>query len=164
LGLIASLIDTEVMRQIPLSWEHRLRMWAYSWELIQQAPLIGHGFDSARVFDELTFRAPDGRDITVMSMHPHNIGLQIWLETGLIGVGLAIGFLLALMKTALKTCTGSLRAFAVTGLLATVALSGAVTVGVWQHWWWALIVLSVSLVCLVPQFGEMRATGRPPIK
>jgi len=54
------------------------------------------------------------------------------------------------LKTALKTCTQSPRAFAITGLVVTVATSGAATVGVWQHWWWALIVLSVSLVCLVP--------------
>ena len=150
LGIISSLTDVDLMRKIPLSWEHRLRMWAYSWELIQQAPLIGHGFDAARSFDSLTFRAPDGRDILVMSMHPHNIGIQIWLETGLVGVVLAIGFLLSLLKTALKTCTSALRAFAAAGLLATVATSGAVTVGVWQHWWWALIVLSASLICLIP--------------
>jgi len=151
LGFISSLIETDAMRKIPLSWEHRLRMWAYSWELIQQAPLIGHGFDSARAFDALTFRAPDGRDITVMSMHPHNIGMQIWLETGLIGVFLAVGFLLALLKTALETCMQSARAFAAGGLLVTVATSGAVTVGVWQHWWWALIVLTIGLICLVPR-------------
>lgn len=154
LGLICSLIETDVMRQMPLSWEHRVRMWAYSWELIQQTPLIGHGFDSARVFDELKFRAPDGRDITVMSMHPHNIGLQIWLETGIVGITLAVAFLFALLKTTLKICTGSARAFAAVGLLVTIASSGAVTVGVWQHWWWALIVLAVSLTCLVPANGE----------
>lgn len=154
LGLTSSLVDLDLMRKLPLSWEHRLRMWEYSWELIQQAPLIGHGFDAARVFDELTFRAPDGRDITVMSMHPHNIGLHIWLETGIIGVFLAVGFLLALLKFTLKICSQSARAFAVTGLVVTIATSGAVTVGVWQHWWWALIVLSVSLICLVPEKTE----------
>lgn len=150
LGFASSLVDAEFMRQIPLSWEHRLRMWAYSWELIRQAPAMGHGFDSARAFDDLKFRTPDGRNLTVMSMHPHNIGLHIWLETGAIGVILTVGFILALLKTALKTCTSSLRAFTITGLVVTVATSGAATVGVWQHWWWALIVLSVSLVCLVP--------------
>ena len=159
LGLVSSLVDVDLMRKIPLSWEHRLRMWSYSWELIQQAPLIGHGFDASRVFDELTFRAPDGRDITVMSMHPHNIGLHIWFETGIIGVFLAVGFLLALLKFTLKICTGSPRAFAVTGLVTTIAASGAVTVGVWQHWWWALIVLAVSLICLVP--GNIEKTDEP---
>ena len=122
-GLLASGIDPAFMRELPLSWEHRLRMWAYSWELIQQAPLMGHGFDSARVFNDLTFRAPDGRDITVMSLHPHNIGLQIWLETGLIGVILFVGFLAALMKQVLKLCTNPAQAFAATGLIMPPQLS-----------------------------------------
>ncbi len=159
LGFVSALVETEMMRQIPLSWEHRLRMWAYSWELLKQAPLFGHGFDSARAFDELKFRAPDGRDITVMSMHPHNIGLQIWLETGLVGVVLTVGFLLSLLKIALKFCTDSTRAFAVTGLLVTITTSGAVTIGVWQHWWWALIFLTVSLLCLLPH--NRRNTDEP---
>lgn len=151
LGIVSSGITAEVMRELPLSWEHRLRMWSYSWELIQEAAFIGHGFDSPRAYEALTFRAPDGRDIVVMSMHPHNIGLQIWLETGLVGAFLSVGFLLTLMRTALKTCQEPAIAFAVTGLVVTIVTSGAVTVGVWQHWWWALIVLAASLLCLVPR-------------
>ncbi len=150
LGVMSGQIDPDTMRQIPLSWEHRVRMWAYSWELIQHAPLIGHGFDSARVFDALTFSAPDGRDITVMSMHPHNVGLQIWLETGLIGVGLMIFTLWALLRAALKTCQSSARAMTVAGLMSATTICGAVTIGIWQHWWWALIVLTVSLIILLP--------------
>ena len=149
LGFLCDFAGDDFMGKIPLSWEHRVRMWSYSWELIQQAPWIGHGFDSARVFDGLTFQAPDGRDITVMSMHPHNIGLQIWLETGLIGIILAVSFLLTLMTVALKYCTGPVGAFAATGLIVTIATSGSVTIGVWQHWWWALIVLASSLIILI---------------
>jgi len=150
LGILSGQMDEEMMRRLPLSWEHRVRMWTYTWELIQQAPLIGHGFDSSRVFDELTFRAPDGRDITVLSMHPHNIGLQIWLETGVIGVVLAVSFLAMLMKSVLKTCVEPIRAFTTAGLITTVATSGAVTIGVWQHWWLALIILAGSLIMLIP--------------
>lgn len=150
LGIFSGQVDAEFLRQLPLSWEHRIRMWAYSWDLTQQAPLIGHGFDSARTFNELSFVAPDGRDITIMSMHPHNIGLQIWLETGLIGVVLAVCFLFSLMKTALKFCANSARAFATAGLVVTIAATGAVTIGVWQHWWWALIVLAASSIVLIP--------------
>jgi len=150
LGLMSSLFDAEMMAKFPLSWEHRLRMWSYSWELIQQAPLFGHGFDASRAYDALTFRAPDGRDIVVLSLHPHNIGLHIWLEIGLIGVLLAAGFLLSLMKLVIRICSEPSRAFVVTGLIVSIAASGAVTVGVWQHWWWALIVMAVSLTCFLP--------------
>ena len=150
LAVLCGLVDVDFMRKIPLSWEHRVRMWSFSGELIKHEPWIGHGFDASRLFDERTFRAPDGRDITVMSLHPHNIGLQIWLETGLVGALLAVGFLLTLMKTVLKSCTEPVRAFAAAGLVVAVATSGAVTIGVWQHWWWALIVFSASLIILIP--------------
>lgn len=157
LGIVSSLVDLELMRKLPLSWEHRIRMWAYSWDLIQQAPLIGHGFDASRAYEGLTFRAPDGRDIVVMSMHPHNIGLHIWLETGLVGVLLCVAFLLALMKTVLSVCNMSVQAFAVAGLIVTIATSGAVTVGVWQHWWWALVAIAASLLCL-----SSKKQSKPP--
>jgi len=148
LGVFASLVDAEAMRQLPLSWEHRLRMWGYSLEIIQQAPFFGQGFDSSRAFDELTFQAPDGRDIPVISLHPHNIGLQIWLETGLVGAVLACGFICALIKPALAACESPLKAVGVAGLIAATATCGAVTIGVWQHWWWALIMISASLLIL----------------
>jgi len=66
LAVLCGLIDVDFMRKIPLSWEHRVRMWSFSGELIK------------------------------------------------------------------------------------VATSGAVTIGVWQHWWWALIVFSASLIILIP--------------
>jgi len=150
LSILCGLGDTELLQKLPLSWEHRVRMWTYSGELIQQSPWIGHGFDASRVYDDLTFRAPDGRDIVVMSLHPHNVGLQLWLETGLVGVFLAVGFLLALMKSVLRVCTDPAQAFAASGLIVTVTVSGAAAVGLWQHWWWALIVLAVSLISLIP--------------
>jgi O-antigen ligase len=150
-GILSSLADVELMRKLPLSWEHRLRMWAYSWELIPKAPLFGHGFDASRAYEELTFRAPDGRDIVVMSMHPHNIGLHIWLETGLVGVLLSVGFLMSLMKIVLKMCETPLQAVFTTGLIVSTAACGTVTVGVWQHWWWALIAIAASLLCLSSQ-------------
>ena len=151
IGILSSYVDPDAMQRLPLSWEHRLRMWAYSWDLIQQAPLIGHGFDASRSFDDLTFRAPDGRDILVMSMHPHNIGLQIWLETGVVGVIFASGFLLLLCWSMLKFCATPTTAFAAAGLIAATATNGAATIGIWQHWWWALIVFSASLILLLPK-------------
>jgi len=159
IGMIASGIDPAAMRELPLSWEHRLRMWAYSWDMIQQAPLIGHGFDSSRAFNELSFKAPDGRDIIVMSLHPHNIGLQIWLETGLVGVILWVSFIVALMKKLLKTCVYSAQAFATAGLIVATASNGAATIGAWQHWWWALIVFAASLICLLPH--KLSSTAIP---
>ena len=91
-----------------------------------------------------------GRDITIVSLHPHNIGLQLWLETGLIGVLLAAGFLMALIKPVLVFCETKPRAAAMSGLIVATALNGALTIGIWQYWWWGLIALSAGLVSLIP--------------
>lgn len=154
LGWISSGVDAETLSELPLSWEHRLRMWIYSWELIQQHLFIGHGFDASRVYEELTFHARDGRDIVVMSMHPHNIGLHIWLETGIVGVILASGFVISTIKPVLKFCCNKLRKMAAAGVISVAATSGVATVGVWQHWWWALVMLSVCSIVLVPHKSD----------
>ena len=67
-----------------MSWDHRLRMWGYCWNIISEHPLVGAGFDASRTFND-TFFAKDGRELTLLSLHPHNLGIQIWTETGLVG-------------------------------------------------------------------------------
>ena len=149
IGVLASLVDEATLSSIPLSWEHRVRMWAFVWERIQESWLIGNGFDVSRTLQD-TFLSRDGRDITIVSLHPHNIGLQLWLETGLIGVLLATGFLMALIKPVLVFCETKPRAAAMSGLIVATALNGALTIGIWQYWWWGLIALSAGLVSLIP--------------
>jgi len=148
-GILSSLFNEAALSNLPLSWEHRVRMWAYSWECIQQNWLFGNGFDASRSYQD-TFRARDGRDIVIVSLHPHNIGLQLWLETGLVGVGLAVSFLLALLKPLMMFCQTNRRASAMAGLIVATALNGALTIGVWQYWWWGVIALSACIVVLIP--------------
>lgn len=148
-GILSSLFDEAALFNLPLSWEHRVRMWAYSWDCIQQNWLFGNGFDASRSYQD-TFQARDGRDIVIISLHPHNIGLQLWLETGLVGVGLAVAFLLASLKPLMAFCQTNRRASAMTGLIVATALNGALTIGVWQYWWWGVIALSACMVVLIP--------------
>ena len=56
---------------LPQSWDHRLRMWGYCWQVIAEHPVRGAGFDASRTFSE-TFIARDGREISIVSLHPHN--------------------------------------------------------------------------------------------
>lgn len=149
IGLISASLDESALRQLPLSWEHRVRMWAYVWERIQENWLIGNGFDVSRTYQE-TFASRDGRDIVIVSLHPHNVGLQIWLETGLVGVCLAVGFLASLWRPAVKACASPARAAALTGVIIATTLTAALTIGAWQYWWWGVIALGVVLVLLLP--------------
>jgi len=82
LSFFASNYVGETGTDLPQSWDHRLRMWGYCWQVIAEHPLRGAGFDASRTFKE-TYIASDGREITIVSLHPHNAGVQIWTEAGL---------------------------------------------------------------------------------
>lgn len=135
---------------LPFSWEHRLVTWSYVGERIREHPIVGHGFDASRTFDA-TFKTR-GFDMSVVSLHPHNAGLQIWLETGIIGAILAVVFLWYLGLEALKFAQGGrARAMATAGVFAPVILISSVSYGVWQNWWWATLFITAGILSLVPR-------------
>lgn len=148
-GVFSGMFDEVALSKLPLSWEHRVRMWTYVWERIQENWWLGNGFDVSRTYQE-TFKARDGRDIVIVSLHPHNVGLQLWLETGMIGVCLAAGFLFAAIKPILKFCAAPARAAAMSGIMIAATLNGALTIGLWQYWWWGVIALAACMVALIP--------------
>lgn len=136
---------------MPFSWEHRMVTWSYVGERIREHPIIGHGFDASRTFDA-TFSARGFDGMAVVSLHPHNAGLQIWLETGLIGAVLAATLIYLLGQQALKFSDGGrARSMAVAGVIAPIILISSVSYGVWQHWWWACLFLCAGVLHLVPR-------------
>lgn len=149
-GVVARLAGDGVMARLPMSWDHRLRMWDYSLSRIWESPIVGKGLDSSRTFQE-GYTTRIGVDVPFVSLHPHNIGLQTWMEAGLIGAVLLTLAIISLYRP-LRRLTGNhaWRGAAASGILMSVAVASAVTVGAWQYWWWGLIGLALSLVILIP--------------
>ena len=136
---------------LPFSWEHRLVTWSYVGERIREHPVIGHGFDASRTFDA-TFNTRGFEELAVVSLHPHNAGLQIWLETGVIGAVLASTLLWLIGQEAIKFAQGGRpRAMATAGLIAPAILISSVSYGVWQDWWWASFFICAGVLALVPR-------------
>lgn len=151
LSALAAASSTSFRAALPFSWEHRVVTWSYVGERIREHPIIGHGFDASRTFDA-TFDARGFEGLSVVSLHPHNAGLHIWLETGVIGALLATAFLWLLGREAIKFAQGGrARAMAVAGLIAPVVLISSVSYGVWQEWWWATLFISAGVLILVPK-------------
>lgn len=142
---------------LPNSARHRVVIWQFADQLIAERPLLGWGLNNARA-------APGGNDWedvwstdaagTIfplpqprMPLHPHNMALQIWLETGLVGALLAAW---AVWRLVLRID----RAAGAPGLAATAAAFGVgmVSFGAWQAWWLACLWLfaAFSLVLLRP--------------
>ena len=149
LAFLASQYVAIAETNLPLSWDHRLRMWAYCWDVIQSHPLKGAGFDASRTFNE-TFIAADGRKITTVSLHPHNAGIQIWTETGAVGAILASAVIATLFKPLKAFIHSRGHAGAVSGVIMATIIVSSLTYGAWQFWWWGSVFYAVGTLYLLP--------------
>lgn len=149
-GILSRMASEGLMARLPMSWDHRLRMWDYSFSQITESPWIGAGLDSSRTFHDV-FTTRIGVDVPFVSLHPHNVGLQTWIEAGFVGAALLTLALVSLYRP-LRRLTGNhaWRGAAVSGLVMSAAVASAVTVGAWQYWWWGLLGLCLTLVLLIP--------------
>ena len=151
IGWVSGFATETLMARLPMSWDHRLRMWDYTLDRIGERPLTGHGLDASRVMQD-GFTTRIGVDIPFISLHPHNVGLQVWLELGGLGAVFAAGALLTL-HAPLSRLAGRnrWRTAALAGLVTGLTVAAAVTLGAWQYWWWGLAVMAAALVALVPE-------------
>lgn len=152
LGFVSSRLIEFDLSNIPISWEHRLRMWSYCWHVILENPIIGDGFDAARTYQE-QWRARNGVDLTIVSLHPHNAGIHIWTETGIIGALLASAVILSLFKPIKSYAKTSEASALVSGVLTANLLISSMTYGAWQFWWWGCAFFTIGLMHLLPRRG-----------
>lgn len=72
----------------------RTEIWRYVFSLIQKAPILGYGFASTKEVIPAGFSGAFG-----WTTHSaHNMVLQAWVATGLIGLGMLLVALLALVR------------------------------------------------------------------
>ncbi len=157
-GWLSRFASEDFMSRLPMSWDHRLRMWDYALARILEKPLTGHGLDASRAMQD-SFTTRIGVDIPYISLHPHNIGLQVWMELGAVGALFATGAILA-MGVAAKRLAGRnpYRIAAMAALIVGVAIASAITVGAWQYWWWGLVGFAGAAIAFVPStpLGQVR--------
>lgn len=153
-GFLATKISDSQMAKLPFSWEERLHNWRYIFAKITEHPLLGHGFDAVRTFDEKhTVRG--FADRAIVSLHPHNAGLHIWVELGLIGICLGLCALFWSYKMVQNSKNlQKTTVIALCGTGAAALVNASLTFGVWQDWWWAAIIVALSSVVLIPYTTE----------
>ncbi|WP_043834851.1 O-antigen ligase family protein [Muricoccus aerilatus] len=152
--LLPLTLRPDIAAEMPRSALHRMLIWDFGLERAAEHPLLGWGMEASR-------NLPGGRDnpsdasiarlgvsptganswlrepgIERMSLHPHNGGLQLWLELG--AVGLVLGSLATL---ALGWGATPMAA----GVLASAAVSFLASFGVWQGWWLASLAFAGAL-------------------
>lgn len=127
---------------------HRIYTWEFTAQRIAEKPLIGWGLDSSR-------NIPGGDALVVengpaLSLHPHNAGLQIWLELGVLGASVLAVFLLVTGRAIGRLSRPCQAPAAATFVAALVFAS--LSFGIWQNWWIAALGLTAATASGV--FGE----------
>ena len=158
--LIGGLLGLVKAAGINLPGSFQSRAW--SWEVvigkIGEAPLLGHGIEASKTWQETYAEYPDWMAqlpdfwayYPVVPGHPHNMALQIWAETGLIGATLASLAILVLGWT--LPCSDRLRSdvrYATGGMLAAALCLFSFSYSVWNEAFWATLALAVSALLLL---------------
>ena len=121
---------------MPNSWQHRVEIWDAAVDHAVARPIGGSGIDSFRMLQHdqpsRLNEEPRGR-----ALHPHHALLQVWVETGLVGVALLTALLVWAVRYVL-TWPQRHRAGAQAGIAAASVIL-ALSYGAWQGWWLCLL-------------------------
>lgn len=129
---------------IPASARHRLAMWSFVTEKIDEKPWLGWGFGASRYIPQEDRRLAPNMEI--MPLHPHNLALQTRLELGLPGSLILAGLVFSVFyRLATFTDDGWRSGLAMAPAAGWLFVAN-VSYGMWQSWWIALaFLLAVSM-------------------
>ncbi|MBM3554517.1 MAG: O-antigen ligase family protein [Alphaproteobacteria bacterium] len=122
---------------------HRLYIWRFVGERIEERPILGWGLDAAR-------RIPGGEATTpvggkYVSLHPHSAPLQIWLELGVVGALLGAALVAMIFNSIGRIPERVERAGAAFVAAAALVVAG-LGYGIWQVWWLATLALAAAVI------------------
>ena len=129
------------VEQVRESGLHRLHTWNFVAGRIAERPWLGWGLDSSPAIPGGDAEVRSGWPY--LSLHPHNIGLQLWLELGVVGAVLGAA-VLALIGRGLLGLDPAKSAVGV-ALLVTVFTAASLSYGMWQNWWLAAQGITAAL-------------------
>jgi O-antigen ligase len=140
---------SEISLPLPFSWAERIDIWRSAAARIGEQPWFGHGLDAARTMSSPALIR--GETYHLISLHPHNAGLHIWLETGGVGACLFAAALSAGGWTAARALRDRREAAAaVAGGASAYAVHAYLSLGVWQEWWIATAFLLAAMIAALP--------------
>ena len=136
---------------------HRQAIWAFGLSKFDLAPWFGAGFDMISKLPG-AMEIVGGSTAEHMPSHPHNVAVEILIETGAVGFGAFAVSLLLLFAggwRAMRAC-GAPGA-AVLGLSAAFWFASLVSYSFWSLWWQGTYVLLMALVIAALEPGHVSA-------
>ena len=152
------------------SAQHRIVIWGVTSSKVAEAPLLGHGLVAARALGrreaEHPTYAPGSPFVASTGPHAHNVYLQVWFDTGLVGIILLVSIglfaLRAISRAAAASQPALFAAFASGALLAASSFS------IWTRWFLASYAISAISAVLASRFAatvrEDGSTAQPLVQ
>jgi len=142
---------------LPASFRSRLWSWEVVIGRMTEAPFMGQGLYATREWRETYATRPEWlaqlpdfwKDYPIVPGHPHNMALQIWAETGMVGAVLAALSLVALgfhlpRPEELRPETR----FAVAGLTGAAAVIFSFAYSAWNGGFWSSVAIAAAGIIL----------------
>jgi O-antigen ligase len=152
-------ISDQYVDVLPISNIHRIFIWHFVTNKAIDKPIFGWGFGTSRKFKINNNEMVQYKShfLSPLPLHPHNNILQIWFETGFVGLVL---FLLLIYKysknivqiiiTGRETLNSEAINFGVVSYACFINyyLIGMISFGIWQLWWvssgiWLVLMMSL---------------------
>ena len=150
---------------LPASFKSRIDSYQYVFARIQEKFLFGWGVGTTAGWDETTrVAAPDGTivDYPIVPGHPHNGGLHVWAETGLIGALLLAAFAILLGERLARTSNKNTDVImSATGIWTGALILASLSYSLWNDAFWGAIVLCASCTMAISRSTQMKTQKLP---
>ena len=147
--------------KIPDSGKHRLFIWKFTAEKAMEKQLFGWGFDASHnipMDEENDMIYFNQYKWNPLPLHPHNNFMQIWLEGGLVGLGLWVLLLVKMLfrirKISKKDSDIVWGSFAGACFMNYFFIS-MISFGLWQIWWITTICMVIFFFSIFRNLGQI---------
>ena len=157
--IAAMMIDAQALNdglgsQLPISWQQRAHIWS---TIIGESSFWGQGVDYARWLsrqDALIEIEGAGMPLPLVPTHPHNVVLQILVETGVPGFVLFLSSLglggLALLRSSLSPSAAA----AAWAVIAAGLISFLLEASLWQVWRVSVLAIATVGIAFVQRLSS----------
>ena len=163
---------------LPNSLAHRLAIWRFVQDRIDERPYLGWGLYTSRVMpggeDNLrgdsryrdilvVGKRPKRKYVQALPLHPHNASFHLRLELGLPGLAMYGAVWLLLAAGLHRSSGGTVARAAGAATLVSVFITAQLSFSVWQSWWLSaqfLVAASVVLLLAAGRAEDLTVASR----